>query len=584
MITHSTKREVFNILRHYNVSWSGRQTHTQFLNSLYKLSELPSYDPRYQDAESDIWQHTENNDDWEEYWIIEDKRLSLIEGDCSYFLNFIQQVLNPFIRDTNLNPKKIISTINDYLKSEGWVFYEENPVIDLSKIRYKESSEATIPSYYSNVIFSPRQGGMAELFFAVDERVNTPVAIKIFKEDGTIEDKQRFRREVRLLEKYSGSGYVIPILEKSLESDRPFFVMPRAAYDLLDLSKDLTIKQYETIIFRAIDCLDFLHSNKDLHRDIKPSNFLVLDNVIVMADFGLAKDPTSETQFTNTIFAAGTEGYSPPEFFDNIGTFKNPEPKDDIYSLAKTFYYIFTRKAPIVLKEDSKIPRPILEVLRSATNQMNREERYGDCQEFRVDIKEAFDLVFDRNMSDYDITNLTQRLGSLGIEELKLVFEYLGKLDIVAKEKFFNTNSFNLILDVIKSTESATYAKNVIETYNDIQSYIMMQSFWPFSYAEKVARDMALLFDALVIKPEDKANALRLAYDFADNMNRVAAFNICERIVESIEDDDLAFSCIPILKKYEDRVFQEGIQLERCKNLSIAKVIFNKREATKKNN
>jgi hypothetical protein len=67
MISRETKREIFNILRHYEVNWSGRQTHLDFLSSLYNLSDLPSTDSRYQNAEADIWQHTENNNDWYDY-------------------------------------------------------------------------------------------------------------------------------------------------------------------------------------------------------------------------------------------------------------------------------------------------------------------------------------------------------------------------------------------------------------------------------------------------------------------------------------------------------------------------------------
>lgn len=41
------------------------------------MDQLPSYDPRCADAAGDIWQHRENNLDWEDDWVFTDDRFEL---------------------------------------------------------------------------------------------------------------------------------------------------------------------------------------------------------------------------------------------------------------------------------------------------------------------------------------------------------------------------------------------------------------------------------------------------------------------------------------------------------------------------
>ena len=77
-ISEVTKREIFSLFCDgYTVSswiegdkkifyhYFGCLTEIEFLKKLYPISEIPSTDSRFSDAEGDIRQHTINNDDWE---------------------------------------------------------------------------------------------------------------------------------------------------------------------------------------------------------------------------------------------------------------------------------------------------------------------------------------------------------------------------------------------------------------------------------------------------------------------------------------------------------------------------------------
>jgi AbiJ-like protein len=58
-ISEITKRDLREVLA--KIKWWERLEETTFLERLYLLDEMPSYDPRYKTAEQDIYQHRMNN-------------------------------------------------------------------------------------------------------------------------------------------------------------------------------------------------------------------------------------------------------------------------------------------------------------------------------------------------------------------------------------------------------------------------------------------------------------------------------------------------------------------------------------------
>ena len=96
--------------------------------------------------------------------------------------------------------------------------------------------------------------------------------------------------------------------------------------------------------------LDYLHDNDVLHRDVKPANILFnKSGDAYLADFGVAKNPTEVTNFTQHATATGTSpgtfGYMAPEVL-------NPEPNMPIagsvdqYALAVTLHEAIAGKRP----------------------------------------------------------------------------------------------------------------------------------------------------------------------------------------------------------------------------------------------
>jgi predicted ATPase len=123
-ISETTKREIFDILTINQVEIYGKLTEVEFLKRIYILSELPSTDGRYKNAEGDIIQHTVNNDDWPSNWIINDNRFGLIYGSDQVFIKFICELLHPAVREDENEIKTLFQLFNESLYAENWELYE----------------------------------------------------------------------------------------------------------------------------------------------------------------------------------------------------------------------------------------------------------------------------------------------------------------------------------------------------------------------------------------------------------------------------------------------------------------------------
>lgn len=75
------------------IAWMGISGDVEFLQRLWNLETMPSYDPRFRDAARDIWQHRWNNNDWD--GVFEDKRFDLIGGPADRFLAFLAEMIQP---------------------------------------------------------------------------------------------------------------------------------------------------------------------------------------------------------------------------------------------------------------------------------------------------------------------------------------------------------------------------------------------------------------------------------------------------------------------------------------------------------
>lgn len=101
----------------------GRLDELDFLKRIYNLASLPSFDSRFENAEDDIWQHTINNNDYEDFWVFDDARFQLSNGADDIFLNFICEIFHPMVRDKKKDWKLFLKKINSLLQEDGYEIY-----------------------------------------------------------------------------------------------------------------------------------------------------------------------------------------------------------------------------------------------------------------------------------------------------------------------------------------------------------------------------------------------------------------------------------------------------------------------------
>lgn len=194
------------------------------------------------------------------------------------------------------------------------------------------------------------QGGMGAVYEAVDERLDTVVALKetLFTEEKL---RKQFEREARLLARMHHQA--LPrVSDHFNEGDGQFLVMQYIAgedfYEMLT-RRNSPFPQEEVLRWgdQLCDALDYLHTQDPpiIHRDIKPQNLkLTARGQVVLLDFGLAKGSGGQMSVVTTsasIFGY-TPNYAPLEQVQGLGT----DARSDIYSLSATLYHLLTNIKP----------------------------------------------------------------------------------------------------------------------------------------------------------------------------------------------------------------------------------------------
>lgn len=163
------------------------------------------------------------------------------------------------------------------------------------------------------------EGGMAEVWEAVDVSLERRIAIKVVKEtiSSLPEFDARFRREAKTAAQLEHPN-ILPIYGFGVEDGIAYIEMPYLSGGTLGSRLDAGPPPLPEVACDWVEALgsalDAAHARGIIHRDIKAVNVLFdQSGRIVLGDFGLAKNVADRSGLTATGTLMGTPMYLSPE-------------------------------------------------------------------------------------------------------------------------------------------------------------------------------------------------------------------------------------------------------------------------------
>lgn len=254
--------------------------------------------------------------------------------------------------------------------------------VNIAKPHLGESAPA-IPGYKVERLISG--GAMGQVYLAIQEKLERPVAIKVITPSFSVDSmfRQRFLKEGKIIAQLR-HPHIVTIHDIGEYSNQYYMIMEYIDGGTLRerIQKGLSAGYAVSILRQLASALGHAHRQGFVHRDVKPANILFRDNDnAVLSDFGIAKAYEDSMHLTATGLAIGTVLYMSPEQAQG----KTLDGRSDLYSLGLVFFEMLTGYRP------DRTPQGFIESLPPELNQYqsildrllarNPSERFNDADQ-----------------------------------------------------------------------------------------------------------------------------------------------------------------------------------------------------------
>ena len=249
------------------------------------------------------------------------------------------------------------------------------------------------PRWFGNYLLEEQcgQGGMANVYRALDLTLDREVAIKVLKDEISVMEHSAslFLHEARIAAALNHYG-IIPIYSCGEFEKQPFFVMQYMGNGSLEhqinMQQEIPLDKVVRWMIDIAEGLDNARRHGIIHHDVKPGNILLdSDGNVKIGDFGIAHAifDNRSNQLVEVTGSWGSPHYVSPEKLEE----GKEDFQGDIFSLGATFYELLTGRAPYDSSEQEEMLK------------LRKESAFTPVSELRSDVTPALASLVRRMLA-----------------------------------------------------------------------------------------------------------------------------------------------------------------------------------------